>query len=214
MKKLVLPVAAALLCALPASADEVVRTFQKQIPLGGVENIRIEIPVGELEIVAGEGQQVETKVEVLCKHGKPRCQEAAKNLRFVYSTDDGQLHFQLKDWPKMNAKGLQVRARFTVPRDLPLRTELGVGELTVDGIEGDFQADLGVGEVNVTMPEAAVGSVRLDTGIGEAGLRAGGRRYESEGLFVRQINWNKGKGKSSVEVDCGVGEINVALKEH
>lgn len=212
MKRLILPVAAALLCALPAGADEVVRTFQKQIPVGGVEDIHIEIPVGELEIEAGDGRQVETKVEILCERSKPRCLEAARNLRFVYSADDGRLHFELKDWPKMNPKGLQVRAHFIVPRDLPLRTELGVGELTVTGIEADLRADLGVGEVNVTMPEASVGSVRLDTGIGEADLRASGRRYSSEGLFVRQISWNKGKGQSSVEVDCGVGEINVALK--
>lgn len=212
MKRLILPVAAALLCALPAGAGEVVRTFQKQIPVGGIEDIHIEIPVGELEIEAGDGRQVETKVEILCENRTSRCLERAKDVRFVYSAEDGRLHFELKDWPKVNAKGLQVRAHFIVPRDLPLRTELGVGELTVTGIEADLQADLGVGEVNVTMPEAAVGSVKLDTGIGEADLRAGGRRYSSEGLFVRQISWNKGKGQSSIEVDCGVGEINVALK--
>lgn len=213
MKKMLIhSVAAALLCALPASADEVVRTFQKQIPVGGIEDIHIEIPVGELEVEAGDGRQVEIKIEILCENRTSRCLERAKDVRFVYSADDGRLHFQLKDWPKVNAKGLQVRARFIVPRDLPLRTELGVGELTVQGIEGDLRADLGVGEVNVTMPESAVGSVRLDTGIGEADLRAGGRRYESGGLFVRQISWNKGKGQSSVEVDCGVGEINVVLK--
>lgn len=45
--------------------------------------------------------------------------------------------------------------------------------------QGSLQADLGVGELNVTMPESAVGSVRLDTGIGEADLSAGGRRYTS-----------------------------------
>ena len=212
MKRLILSVAAALLCALPASAEEVVRTFQKQLSAGDVERIHIDIPVGELEIEAGDGPQVETKVELLCKNSRPRCLEAARNVRFVYSTDDGRLLFQLKDWPRTNTRGLQVRARFTVPRTLPLKTELGVGELTVNGLEGDFQADLGVGEVNVTMPESAVGSVQLDTGIGEAGLRAGGRRYESEGLFVREIHWNQGKGKSHVEVDCGVGEINVTLK--
>ncbi|HSN89423.1 MAG TPA: hypothetical protein VL025_21850 [Thermoanaerobaculia bacterium] len=212
MKKLILSVAAALLCALPASAEEVVRTFQKQLSAGDVESIHIDIPVGELEIEAGDGPQVETRVELLCKNTKPRCLEAARNVRFVYSTDDGRLHFQLKDWPKTNTRGLQVRALFTVPRTLPLRTELGVGELTVNGLEADLQVDLGVGEVNVTMPETAVGSVNLDTGIGEADLRAGGRHYTSEGLFVREIHWNKGKGQASVEVDCGVGEINVALK--
>jgi hypothetical protein len=213
MKKLILPFALALLsAALPASAEEVVRSFQKQFPVGDLNDIHIEIPVGEVEIEASDARQVEVKVDLVCKNRKPRCLEAARDVRFVYTTDDGRLHLQMKDWPKAGTKGLQARAKFSVPKNLALKAELGVGELTIQGIENDLQVDLGVGEVNMTLPEAAVGSVSLDTGIGEASLKAGGRRYESAGLFVREVNWNQGKGQARVSVDCGVGEINVALQ--
>jgi hypothetical protein len=213
MKKLILPFAVALLCAaLPADAKEVVRSFQKQLPAGNFDDIHIEIPVGDLEIEASDAREVAVKVELLCERKTSRCLEAAKDVRFVYTTDDGRLHFQMKDWPKAGTKGLHARARFSVPREAALRAELGVGELTIQGMEDDLQVDLGVGEVNVTLPEAAVGSVTLDTGIGEASLKAGGRRYESAGLFVRTVNWREGKGQARVTVDCGVGEVNVSLK--
>lgn len=213
MKKLILFLTVALLCAaLPTEAKEVIRSFQKQLPVGNIDDIHIEIPVGEVEIEASDARQVEVKVELVCDKQTARCLAAAKNVRFVYTTDDGRLHFEMKDWPKAGTKGLHARARFSVPKDLALKAELGVGELTITGIENDLQVDLGVGEVNVTLPEAAVESVSLDTGIGEASLSAGGRRYESAGLFVRQVDWNKGKGQARVEVDCGVGEVNVALK--
>lgn len=213
MKKLILPFAVALLCAaVPAGAKEVVRSFQKQLPAGNFDDIHIEIPVGELEIEASDSRQVEVKVELLCERQTSRCLEAAKDVRFVYTTDDGRLHFEMKDWPKAGTRGLHARARFSVPKDLALRAELGVGELTIQGIENDLDVDLGVGEVNVTLPAAVVKSVNLDTGIGEASLKAGGRRYESAGLFVRTVHWDEGKGQARVKVDCGVGEANVALK--
>lgn len=213
MKKLILPFAVALLCAaLPADAKEVVRSFQKELPAGNYDGIHIDIPVGELAIEAGDAREVQVKVELVCDKQTSRCLEAAKDVRFVYSVEDGRLRFQMKDWPKAGTKNLHARARFSVPKDLVLRAELGVGELTIQGVENDLQVDLGVGEVRVTLPEAAVGSVNLDAGIGEASLRAVGRRYESSGLFVRAVDWSQGKGKARVSVDLGVGEINVTLE--
>jgi len=119
----------------------------------------------------------------------------------------------VKDWPKFSGgRGLHVIAKINVPRDLPLWTDLGVGELNVEGTEGDLTLDLGVGEVNVTLPKEAIRSVNLDTGIGEANLNADGRHYERAGLIARQLNWNEGKGNARVKVDCGVGEIGVSLR--
>ena len=93
----------------------------------------------------------------------------------------------------------------------PGRADLSVGKLTIDGIAADVTADLGVGEVHVTLPKEAIGSANIDTGIGEASLIAAGRRYSSEGLIVRAIHWDKGTGHARVKVDCGVGEIHVTL---
>jgi hypothetical protein len=213
MKKTTLILAAALLWVVPAGADEIVRAFQQQIPVAGADRIVLDFPVGELTVEGGDGPQVGLDVKIACNHRTSRCEEAAQALRLVYNTSGGQLRVEVKNWPKFGgSRSLQIRARINVPRDLPLKANLGVGELNVQGMAGDLDVDLGVGEVNVTLPKEAVGSVDLDTGIGEASLHAAGRRYESAGLFTRELSWDKGTGRSRVKVDCGVGEIDVNLR--
>jgi hypothetical protein len=203
---------AVLLWAVPAAAKEVVRSFKQQIPVGNAGKIHLDFPVGELHVEGWNGRQVDLDVQITCNRPTSRCEDAAKGLRLVYNVADGQLEVKIKDWPHWGGtKGLNVVATIRVPRNLPLRTDLGVGSLTIEGIAADVTADLGVGEVHVNLPKEAIGSAAIDTGIGEASLSAGGRRYSSEGLYTREIHWDKGTGHARVKVDCGVGEIHVTL---
>jgi hypothetical protein len=91
---------------------------------------------------------------------------------------------------------------------------MGVGSLDVEGMRGEVSLDLGVGQVEVTMPAASVGSVRLDAGVGETSLRLPeGRVDERRSLLIGgEIRWDEGKGGSDVWVDVGVGEVNVRLE--
>lgn len=208
-----LAAAAALLWTLPASADDdvVVRRFVKQFPVTGVERVLVDVPVGEVVVEGWNGQQVELEVRLECDESGGACEDLAKRVKVVYSNQEDELTLRLKEWPKSRNKGLEAHVYVRMPRDLPLKAHLGVGELSIEALESNVDADLGVGELNVTLPAAAVGSVNADTGIGEANLTAGGRHYESAGLVAREIRWTKGTGKARVEADCGVGEINVQL---
>ncbi len=216
MKKTALMLSAALLLAVvPAGADEIVRSFKQQIPVGDAGEIALDFPVGEVTVEAWDNPQVNLDVKIACnkKTGRSRCEENAKALRLVYNTSGDRLRVEVKNWPKMSGgKGIHVIANINVPRNLPLWMDLGVGELNVEGVAGDLTVDLGVGEVNMTLPKNAIHSVDLDTGIGEASLRADGHRYESAGIMARQLTWDKGTGNARVKVDCGVGEIGVSLK--
>jgi hypothetical protein len=213
MKRTALLLSVALLWASSAGADEIVRSFRQQIPVSGADGISLDFPVGEVTVEAWESNQVDLEVKLACNRNRTsRCAEAAKAVRLVYETSGDRLRIQVKNWPRFGTKGLHVIARVNVPRDLPLRAELGVGELTVDGTASDLDVALGVGEVNITLPKEAIGSVDLDTGIGEANLVAAGRRYERAGLLARELHWDKGTGRAGVTVDCGVGEIDVTLR--
>lgn len=213
MKRTALLLCAALLWASSAGAEEIVRSFRQQIPAGGADGISLDFPVGEVTVEAWESSQVDLDVKLACNHHRTsRCAEAAKAVRLVYDTSGDRIRIQVKNWPKLGAKGLHVIARIHVPRDLPLRADLGVGELTVEGTTNDLTLGLGVGEVNVMVPKEAIGSVDLDTGVGEASLHANGRHYESAGLISRELRWDKGTGRAGVTVDCGVGEIDVTLR--
>lgn len=214
MKKTVLILSAALVLGVaPTAASEIMRSFSQQIPVGDAAEIALDFPVGEVTVEAWDNPQVNLEVKVACNKRTSRCEEAAKAVRLVYNTSGDRLRVEVKNWPKMaSGKGLHVIAKVNVPRNLPLWTDLGVGELTVEGTAGDLTVDLGVGEVNITLPKDAIRSVDLDTGIGEADLSAAGRHYESAGIMARQLTWNKGTGNARVKVDCGVGEIDVNLR--
>jgi hypothetical protein len=212
MKKTLLILAVALLWVAPVIAKETVRSFRQQIPVGGAGKIHLDFPVGEVQVVGWDSRQVDVDVKITCDGRHSGCEDAARELRLVYNAKDDQLEVRIAHWRRFGAtKGLNVTAVLHVPRNLPLRADLGVGSLNIQGIASDVTADLGVGEVHITLPKEAVGSANIDTGIGEASLVAGGRRYSSEGLISRQINWNKGVGRARVKVDCGVGEIHVTL---
>ena len=213
MKQILLPVAAVLLWAASVSADEVVRTLDKQLSAGNVAGISLDFPVGEVVVEAAAGRQVQVRVELECdSRRESRCVEAARGIELVSTVSADRLRVGLKGWPKSGTRGLEATYRVSVPRDLPLRADLGVGELRISGLENDLEVDLGVGEVNITMAESAVASVNLDTGVGEANLTAQGRSWESSGFIAKELSWRKGTGKAEVRVDCGVGEANVRLK--
>ena len=205
--------AATLLWTLPASADDdvIVRHFDKQFPVEGIERVLVDVPVGEVAVEGWDDSQVHLEVDLECEERGGDCEELSKRVKVTYSREDGELTLRLKEWPKSRNRGLEAHVRVRVPRSLPLSADLGVGELRIQSMGSDVRADLGVGELNITMPAAAVASVSADTGIGEASLSAGGRHYESAGLVSREIRWSKGTGKARIEADCGVGEIDIDL---
>lgn len=212
MKKSALILTAALLWTVPATADEIVRNFSKELSTTGIQKVDLDFPVGEIVVDGSDSPGVQVDVRLECRRDRSSCREAAQKVRLVYSTDDGQLHVEIKSWPKLGGHGLEAHVTVRMPSDLPLDADLGVGEMRLAGLTGDVKADLGVGELNLTLPESAVSSVHADTGIGEANLTAGGHHYESAGLFTKELRWTKGTGASKVTADCGVGEINVRLQ--
>jgi hypothetical protein len=205
--------AAALLWTVPALADkEQVRSFSKRLPTGSVRRVELDFPVGEVVVDAWNGADLQLDVQLRCRRGQASCRDAAERVRLVYSTDDDKLHIEIKDWPKLSGKGLEARVQVQMPRRLPLDVDLGVGEMRVAGLENDVKANVGVGELNLTLPASAVATVSADTGVGDANLTAGGRHYESSGLFTKELRWKKGTGSARVAADCGVGQINVKLQ--
>lgn len=217
MRKTILTCAAALLlaaAAVPAVADDdrTVRTLGKKFAAGSLSGLVLDVPVGEVTLEVWAEDAVDVVARLRCDRDSRRCEQAAQKVRLIAGSRDGKLRLRFEDWPKARSRNLHALVEVRVPRALAVDVDLGVGELNVDGLEGDLRADLGVGEVNVAMPEAAVQSVTLDTGIGEASLHTRQRTYERAGLIARRIRWREGSGKSVVEVDCGVGEIDVTLR--
>ena len=103
----------------------------------------------------------------------------------------------------------------SVPASLRLSIEMGVGELTVRGMEADLSLDLGVGELAIELSAGGVRSIELEAGVGETSLRTPGGRIEEtrSHLVGSELEWREGKGASKVSAEVGVGQISVRLEE-
>lgn len=206
--------AAAALPAIASAAGTEVRSLTGNVSAAGVQRVEVHAPVGELRIEGAATSTVSVRIAVRCdKPVKPDCRRKAEGLELTASSDGDRVRVKLRGWPKGSNAGLAVTMAVTMPSDLALEGELGVGELVVEGVEAGARLELGVGEMSVEVPAASVRRANLEVGVGEATLVVGGRRIEGKGFLGREIDWTSGRGRHLIDAEVGVGEIEVRLTD-
>jgi len=210
--KLALTLAAlAVLAGAPARAA-LLATDPHTYTVTAKHRIRLEFPVGQLRVVPGDGSTVRFDLKVRCKHATDEhCEEMANHL--ILDSDDvgGTLHLKLHKYPEWNNHGMEVIGQLSVPRALAVDIEMGVGELDIDGLEGDLDVELGVGEADIHASRALANNVSVDAGIGDAEIRGGGSSTRSRSFIGSHAVWTDGDGRSAVHLHVGVGDATVRL---
>ncbi len=211
-----LPLAVLVVLLAPAVAyagGETVSTLSRDVAASGVRSVHLDGPVGEFVVTGSDRGRIGVTAQVRCERPvKPDCRERARRVELDAELRGDRLDVELDNWPHHKSSGVTVALTLEMPRDLPLAAELGVGEATVSGLESDLDLELGVGEVHVSAPEARVGRVSLEVGVGDAGLDVGGRHIDGKGFIGRELDW-RGTGAAKLDVECGVGEIAVELTD-
>jgi hypothetical protein len=196
----------------PAAADDD-RRLEESYSARGVHTLRLDVPVGEVHLEGTGDDEVAVKAEIRCTDDGRRCREALRQVRLDTATAGGELKIGLENWPKTGGPGaLELEMRVRLPRALALAAKLGVGEFHAAALAGDLTISVGVGEIEVTRPEAGVKRVKADVGVGGATLSVGRREIEGSGFLGRTIDWKGDGGTATIAVDCGVGEVTVVLE--
>lgn len=204
--------AAALPAVAGAGGTTDVRTLSADVAAAGAQRVAVEAPVGEFRVEGTAASTVAVEVAVRCEEPvKTACRQKAERIELVAGADGDDVVVALRGWPKGGSDGLSLSLRVTMPRDLPLTGEFGVGELDVRGLEAGVRLELGVGEMSLELPAASVRRAELEVGVGEASLHVGGRRIEGKGFIGREVDWANGRGRHAVDAEVGVGEIEVRL---
>lgn len=109
-------------------------------------------------------------------------------------------------------KHLNIDWTVELPTVAETSVEFGVGE--VDGEFGDtsLRVELGVGDIDLTLPASAVGDIDLSAGVGDARLR-GAETEHQDRTFVSQSVSGRGAGNHDLDVEVGVGDIDVRLDD-
>ena len=215
--KLALPLALAVSLATAVSSDAVARSTELEtephtFKVSARHRVQVNFPVGQLQVLPGDDSQVRFEIRVRCRGGsEERCESMANRLVLDSKDRDGTLRLTLDDYPKWHNKGFQVMATMHVPRTMPVRVEMGVGQLSIEGLEGDLNVDLGVGEADIVTSRVRAQDVSVDTGIGDASIRGGGVDTRRHGFIGASASWDGGKGSAKVRLHVGVGDATVRL---
>ena len=211
----VLATALALTAALvsaPAQASD--RSISTTVAAGNATNIRLVLPIGEVEVRGDGGSEIRADLELRCRRRRDDCEDRASRV-FLDSTREGErVTLAVRGYPKlMRSESLELRGVIHVPADLRLAIDMRIGELRVVDVHTDVRVDMGVGEVRMNLPAASVHGVKLGSGVGDASLRAPQGRIEAERslLIGAKLDWRDGTGAANVDVDLGVGEVTVDL---
>jgi hypothetical protein len=208
MKTLAIIGAIVLGAVVPARAEDL-GTLEGRWSVGNTDEVRVEVPVGSLEVVATDTREVRALLTVRCRRGGRRCVERSKRLELVSSLSGQTRRIKLEGMPKFDNHGLDITLRVEVPRSLGVSAEMGVGECHIEGITRDLAVDLGVGDVEVVSRERDLRSVRLTVGIGDASFSHGKRHEAISGFLGKRVHWDEGTGSSRMSVEVGVGDIEV-----
>lgn len=207
IKKLVLmSVGVLLMTVLVTSAhadDRVVRNHT--IELDGIHEVEINNSVGKVDIIQGD---FETLRVVLDIEG-----ERKGFFRRQVDVDDMDLDIKKRgDTLFLDFDEDDAKAEWTVEMPALERTiiQMGVGEIRLDVGATDLDVELGVGEVSVTAPENSVGRINLNVGVGDASVR-GADILDRQSAFISKRIRAQGEGSHDLEIDLGVGDIDVRL---
>ncbi len=206
---------AAIALAPAAQAGSKAREISRTFALEADKVLRLDLSVGEIRIEGADIDKVEAELRIECRWGNDEdCDRLLEKVDLdSRSTSRRQIIEIVSDssWRKTK---LEIEGDFRVPRGVTLEVDMGVGELTIEGVTADLSADLGVGELSIRMPAAAVRSVGLDAGVGEAKLLGAGTHVEARRsmLVGSEVFWDEGEGEARVRADVGVGEVTVYLE--
>lgn len=209
-----LAVSSLLLTLLPTTlAGSEVRDISRKFEIADGQRLRLEIPVGDIEIEASDRTQVEVELTVRCRWSLADCRHAVEQIELAERSTAKRLTVELSGLSRWRGTTLDIEGTILVPHSTPLDVEMGVAELDVTGVEQDLRIEIGVGQVRVWMSEERIGRALLDVGVGEVELLGAPRRASARRSFLvgNEVHWDDGPGQARVDIEVGVGEITLWL---
>jgi hypothetical protein len=164
--------------------------------------VSIKNGVGSIQVEVADITSIEVKVAVESTTSYFFFESDISTAKLVATTTNGELTLEVP--VQDSEQNWLVR----LPKHLALNIDLGVGDANVANISQDLAVNVGVGEFSATVEQTNFKSLTADVGVGGVSL-SGFTNSENESHLVGNNAEISGDGQSTLEVDVGVGEINL-----
>lgn len=175
----------------------------------------IRFGIGEIDIEATDANEVRADLDVTCgeKLSESSCERYRKRLRLEPRRRGDAIEVRLVGLSRWKLRKLHLSGAVQVPRWSPLSVSIGVGDVDIRTAGQDLEVKMGIGDLTVHAPEAAVADVKMATRIGDTSLtdrdtiREGSRRL----LLGSRTRWSDGLGAAHLTVALKIGDAKVVL---
>ncbi len=231
MKKLWITCCLLLICAAPLTATST-KTMGDQISAEGIDTLKLEAGVGDVEIIAVKGETIGFEVVLEPRRGglftsKRRAEREVEEATLEADISGSKLYLKVRS--SSSERRFEETWTIELPARLAADIEHGVGDIGVRGITGGVELETGVGDVRVSVdtgdvmieigvgdaeveaPVEAYGSAKCSAGVGNARLRVDGEKIGDGGFLGNSTSWS-GSGEFEIRVDVGVGNAEVTLE--
>jgi hypothetical protein len=208
------------------------RLLEGEVGSAGVDKVRLDSGVGDIEVTAlDDTDRITVSVELRPRRGgffssMKKAQREVDEAELRMDVSKGVLRLEIET--DSDDRHFEERWQIELPAELDFDLDIGVGDVEIRGIAGDLTIDAGVGDV---VAEAVSGDISIDVGVGDAVVRAAaadygsvegsggvgdaklvvrGERISSSGFVGKSAEWT-GEGSRSIEISMGVGDAEVIL---
>lgn len=187
-----------------ADEDSVVREYT--IPLTDIDEIQIHAGAGSMNIVPIDANEIRLVLDIeSSEHGWFNRGRDVSDVELDYAVRGKRLVL------RQTEEGTNTEWSVQLPAVARTRIEMGVGNIQAEFGETELDLELGVGEVDLTLPESSTGDIDIEVGVGEARLR-GADAVDHDRAFVSQDVRGRGKGTLDARIELGVGEVKLRLE--
>lgn len=176
--------------------------------------VRIDFPVAELEIEAADQTDVVIELTLRCRWSFSSCDDALEDLELVSRASTRRLTLGLAGVSRWKNSMIGVEGTIRIPQTSPLEVKMGVARIEISGVQRDLRVDLGVGDLDIRLPEASVGEAFVDVGVGQIHFFGSGNKLDGHRSFLvgNEIHWSDGAGDAAIDIEVGVGDVTVRLE--
>jgi hypothetical protein len=183
--------------ALAENFDPVVR--EASFEAGGV--VILDANVGDVRVMPTDH---EGKLRLVITSHKQEDAVAAPHWVREFAVNGSQAKIVL-EMPKHGEHNFDVT--LYVPRRSDLRLNLEVGDLTIEGVTGNTDAEVGVGDLHMKVSDAHVyRAVAMSVRIGDVDAKAFG--LEPSGFLGKSVEKQFSAGNYRLKLHTGIGDVS------
>lgn len=206
MKSTLIALTAVILFLLNGPAFGASKSVQHDIELKGIRHIDISHSVGNIRIVRTSGSEAAELTGVIKGRSKGwfRGTKDVTNIDFDISKQGDTLYIVF------DQKNTEANFTLTIPILEQLTINLGVGNVSAVISDSESEINIGVGNAALTASLHAMGSIAMDTGVGNTHISGTNNQNTTRAIVTSSVH-GKGEGNNSLGVNIGVGNSNLKL---